>query len=156
MSGLLPKSRATDIEQHLDNCPHCAQLLLVEDQEFDTLLYSSWHLTSPSAGFASRVMQQVGSEKKSSWLWLAVLWSGYTSLWIVGAMLMVFRRNLTWVVGLTSDMVGFLRSMLRVLRVIAGAMQLYSISTTGLIIVFGSAAVVFLGMVYISKEEFAQ
>lgn len=79
----------------------------------------------------------------------------YTSLWLLGIVLVLFRKNLTGVMELASHMVTFARSMSRVLVLIAEATQLYSISTTGLIVVFGSAALVFLGIGLISKEELA-
>lgn len=155
LSGQLPRSSSKQIEAHLVSCPHCAQLLLIEDQELDSLLHSSWHISSPPAGFADRVMQQVANKNRMSWLWLAAVWVGYSSLWVLGALLMVFRNKLTWVTGLAFDTVNFLRSMSRVLRIIAEAMQLYSFSTTGLIIVFAAAAIVFVGIGLISKEELA-
>ena len=136
LSGLLSQSRSNDIEEHLANCPHCVQLLLVEDQEFDALLYSSWHLTSPSDGFANGVMQRVESSKKLSWLWLAAVGLSYTSLWLLGIVLVLLRQNVTVVMAQVSHMVSFARSMSRVLVLIVEAAQLYSISTTGLIVVF--------------------
>lgn len=155
LAGLLPQSASRDLEGHLDSCSHCSQLLLVEDQELDNLLYSSWHLTSPSAGFTDRVMQQVAREKRVSWLWLVVVGLGYASLWALAIASVMLRRHLTWVMELASHMVRLVRSMAHVLRVIAEAAGQYNFSTVGLVIIFGSAAVIFLGIGLISKEDFA-
>ncbi|MBS3950754.1 MAG: zf-HC2 domain-containing protein [Peptococcaceae bacterium] len=156
LSGRLVQSTASHIEGHLASCSHCSQLLLVEDQELDNLLYSSWHLTSPSAGFTDKVMQQVGSEKRVSWLWLVVMGLGYMSLWALAVASIIVCRHFTWVMELASHMVSLMRSMAHVLRVIAEAVGHYNISTIGLVFIFGSATVIFLGIGFISKGDFAK
>ena len=109
MSGRLAQSTAGHIESHLVSCSHCSQLLLVEDQELDNLLCSSWHLTSPSEGFTDRIMQEVAREKRVSWLWLVVMGLGYTSLWTLAIASVMLRRHLTWVMELASHMVSVVR-----------------------------------------------
>jgi len=155
MAGLLPQSCSRMLESHIENCPNCAQLLLVEDQELDALLLSSWHLASPAPGFTDRVMQQVGEKSRASWVWWLVVCSGYISLWVLGALSIILRRNMPWVMDLAVHMVRLVRSVSHVIGTVLGAVQYYNFSTAGLIVVFGLAAMVFLGIGLISKEELA-
>lgn len=155
MVGILPEEVASSVEDHLSGCITCTELLLPCDEVLDSLLTSDWHLVTPPPLLVEKVMARVEHKLPLTWLWVGVVWSGYLSLWAVGLLSLIFSNKLPGVALIVPRIVGVSRSVINVIKVIFRALQLYSINSTGLLVVFVFTLLVFLGFAYISKEELA-
>lgn len=156
LAGALPGAQATRIEQHLESCLTCADLLLPSDAEIDALLAADWYAADPSPDFSSRVISRL--KPHPSWLqifWVIAGWSGYMAVWMVVAlywlfpsMFSVIGSKFSWI--LRAGHAGYVA-----IRTLVETAAKFNLSTAGAVFLFAFTALIFLTINRIEKEGLA-
>lgn len=154
LAGSLTFDISCCVEEHLDSCPACAELLLRDDPDLDNLLASDWYLCV-SPDLTKGVMRQLSGGSLPVWVWLCLGISVCMALWLGGAVLLLFSPKLALLLDMVSYLLLVGRSLALVIRLTFSALGFFQISALGLALTFGLAAGIVASMGVLSKEELA-
>lgn len=152
--GKLNSQSKRDLEDHLESCPACAELILVEDPVLDSLLASDWYL-GPSPDLTERVLRGVNRGAVSTRVWVLLGLGAYLTVWLCGGVLLLFAPRLGSATHLLRYVLTAGKSVVLAIRLTVSAMAFYHLSSLGMALTFGLAACIFASMGLISKEELA-
>ena len=117
-------------------------------------LSGEWFWDLPNVDFTKAVMNRVIKKAKPSyrWLWVIAGWCLYGALWSVLLLPLIFRGLSPRLSAWAQLIVNLVEAVLVVAGTLLSLASRMQVSPLGMALVFASAAAVFAGAAYITKE----